>query len=353
MFRKMIALLLIFAMLVPFSSAAAADEPSESRSMEEILDEYHRQAFESQAQGQTRAASPNTRSGGKTLEEETVDALTEAGYEAYNVTSGNYDTLEADLKTDFAAMGLDPAGSYIIVISGEDPTAPASGNSTRGLTPNPGEDQAPDDGGGATFFSHTYNGETYWMRYVTVTADINTALTQSTPVNLLDKYGWDDFWNDMNVPVALVSLLPHATVIGILYSLCTEAFPDIQHTAPTSLLFIGATNWTPTYIQVYDAEDAEWQWRAVYEYATAGYYINKTHYDAALNKNVNTTVDGTFTNIYSTNYDNTDLLLDYAAMYHNALGHYYDTVETVEYTFDGEVVITHTRWSENYSYEPA
>ena len=39
MFKKIIALTLIFAMLVPFT-AAAADEPSESRSMEEILDEY-------------------------------------------------------------------------------------------------------------------------------------------------------------------------------------------------------------------------------------------------------------------------------------------------------------------------
>ena len=40
MFKKIIALTLIFAMLVPFTAAAAADEPSESRSMEEILNEY-------------------------------------------------------------------------------------------------------------------------------------------------------------------------------------------------------------------------------------------------------------------------------------------------------------------------
>ena len=76
MFRKMIALLLIFAMLVPFSSAAAADEPSESRSMEEILDEYHRKAFEAHTQRNAETTSTWSRRGGRTLEEETVDALT-------------------------------------------------------------------------------------------------------------------------------------------------------------------------------------------------------------------------------------------------------------------------------------
>ena len=40
MFKKMIALVLIFAMLVPFSSAAAADEPSATPTVEEILSEY-------------------------------------------------------------------------------------------------------------------------------------------------------------------------------------------------------------------------------------------------------------------------------------------------------------------------
>lgn len=46
MFKKIIALTLIFAMLVPFSSAAAADATSAPPTVEEILSEYHRKAFE-------------------------------------------------------------------------------------------------------------------------------------------------------------------------------------------------------------------------------------------------------------------------------------------------------------------
>lgn len=48
MFKKAITFLLIFAMLVPFTAAAAADEPSATPTVEEILSEYHRKAFEAQ-----------------------------------------------------------------------------------------------------------------------------------------------------------------------------------------------------------------------------------------------------------------------------------------------------------------
>ena len=71
--KKLIALLTVFAMLVPFVPAVAANDTP---------------------------ARP------------TVETLNEAGYEAYNVTADNYDTLEDQLQTDFAEMGLDPNGSY-------------------------------------------------------------------------------------------------------------------------------------------------------------------------------------------------------------------------------------------------
>ena len=350
--RKLTAFALVFALLASLSPAVAADELSATPTVEEILSEYHQKAFEAQSQGDTETASTWSRRGGstKTLEEETVDTLTEAGYEAYNVTAGNYETLEAELQTDFAAMGLDPAGSYIVVIHGEPGSSETNGNSR--VADPPTMDDFDDGSGGTGLFSHTYNETSYLMRYVTVTADQNTSLNQTTPVDLLDKYGLDDFWNDLNLPIALVSLHPQAIVAGILYTLISEAIPDSQNTNPSSLIFTGATNWTPTYIQVYDFEDSEWQWRAVFEYATAGYFINETHYDSNLNQNVSTIDGGTFHLIYSTNYDNRSLLLDYAAMYHNAKGQYRDTVEFVSYNFGDETLITHTRWSENFSYEP-
>ena len=350
--KRLIAIVMIFALLVPISPAVAADEMSAPPTVEEILNEYHRKAFEAWTQGESETASTWSRRGDneKTLEQETVDTLTAAGYEAYNVTADNYETLENELNTDFASMGLDPEGSYIVVLGGEDPAA-TEGASTYNVSPNPEIIGPPD--GGSSYFTHTYNGETYYMRRITVTADQNTALNQTTPVNLLEKYGLVDLWNDLNVPITVISFLPQAAVVGTIYSLVSLMVPDIQYTDPTLLMFIGATNWTPTYIQVYDSEDSEWQWRAVYEYATAGYFINETHYDSYLNRNVNNSDGGTFQLIYSTNYYNQELLFDYAAMYHAAKGYWRDTVETVEYAFDGEVVITHTRWREPLPYEPS
>lgn len=179
-------------MLVPFTAAAAADELSESRSMEEILDEYHRRAFEAQAQGNTRSASGNSRSGGQTLEEETVDALTNAGYEAYNVTAGNYDTLEAQLQTDFTAMGLDPEGSYIIVIHGQPEGSETNGNS-RMIDPPTEEDF---DGPGAsegTFYFLSETGSWYYGRRITATSSDDPGYHISDIVPLLDQSSTEAF----------------------------------------------------------------------------------------------------------------------------------------------------------------
>ncbi len=46
MLKKIIALFVIFAMLVPFSTVVAADEPSAQPTVEEILNEYHRKSSE-------------------------------------------------------------------------------------------------------------------------------------------------------------------------------------------------------------------------------------------------------------------------------------------------------------------
>lgn len=79
--KKLTAMLLIFAMLVPFSPAVAADEMSAKPTVEEILSEYHQKAFEQEMQGDTDTASAWSRRGGstKTLEQETVDTLNNAG----------------------------------------------------------------------------------------------------------------------------------------------------------------------------------------------------------------------------------------------------------------------------------
>lgn len=93
MLKKIIALSLICTILILPSPVVAADNPSVTPTNEEILNEYHTKAFEAQTAAESGDTSAYARRGSsQTLELETVDALTNAGYEAYNVTGKNYDT---------------------------------------------------------------------------------------------------------------------------------------------------------------------------------------------------------------------------------------------------------------------
>lgn len=124
-YEKIIALML--SVLIPVGMSipvfAAQNEEGPVKTVAEILNDYHAESFEKQITQKSETVRAYARSSGsaeKTLEEETVEELTAAGYEAYNVTSSNYEELEASLKTDFEDLGLDPNESYIIVISGEE-----------------------------------------------------------------------------------------------------------------------------------------------------------------------------------------------------------------------------------------
>ena len=180
--KKLIAILLSCIMLVSFSPAVAAeDAPAEPKpTVEEILNDFHQKAFAAESANERGAAATYSRSSNSdndNLVQETVDTLNAAGYEAYNVTASNYETLETELKTDFASMGLDPSGSYIVVISGEDDSNSANPNSRAGRLP---EQIIIDDGySDPNRFYYTYEGVTYSMRYVTVTlADTTMPLKQ-------------------------------------------------------------------------------------------------------------------------------------------------------------------------------
>lgn len=283
--RKLIAFVLAFAMLASLSLAVVADEMSAYPTVEEILNEYHRKAFEEQTQGDTDNGSAWSRRGGdvKTLEQETVDTLTDAGYEAYNVTTDNYENLEAELKTDFTDMGLDYDGSYIVVISGEEPTEP--GQSTYGFPPNTEEDQAP-DGGGSTFFTHTYNGQTYYMRYVTITAATNSDMY--VPSNyILAPSVWAEnmFMNIVNTALVAVADCGSSLPLGTIGSLLSFVAVDDNYTElePGSLTVIASTTWTCSAIQVWDSNFERWETAQCSAYADSRAYCTGYIYDPLRN----------------------------------------------------------------------
>lgn len=248
--KKLISALLVCCMVLLMFPASAAEEAAAQPTIEEILNEYHAKAFEAQSAGDSGSTSTWSRNTGssKTLEQETVDTLTEAGYEAYNVTAENYASLEADLNTDFAELGLDPDGSYIMVING-DASQRAIGDSE--IVPTPGGTE------GGSGIRHTYGDETYTMRSVTIASTADAALQASFNAKILQAVdGWEE---NEDIYSYLTSWLIASDGYGMTasgaYSLwanwsSAESYIILDDSSSPTLT--ATTNWTLRYTQVWD-----------------------------------------------------------------------------------------------------
>jgi len=350
--RKLTALILVFTMLVSLSPAVAADEMSATPTVEEILNEYHQKAFDAQRQGENESTSTwSTRDGAaQTLEQETVDTLTEAGYEAYNVTADNYEELETQLKTDFASMGLTPEGSYIVVISGEDSgtSQPDKKQNSSRTSPDMNFEQSPEYG--IPYFNFTYGDTTYRMRYLTVTAADNSALGMTSEVDLLEDMDTDDMRDALSAPLTILSNLPLIGISVTLVTLISDVLPDPLDKQPASLDYRGASNWTIKYVQTYNHSSDEWRKCASVEYVTLRYFIDYTYYESATNQYEQISTSGTHGCIYSMYYNDEQYMLERAAIAfeYNDVVCYHDKVEVVYYKHQrpggiDEVIITHHR----------
>lgn len=345
--KRFLSMILIGCMVMLMASAAMA-EAAPAPSIEDILNDYHAKAFAAQNGGAGNASRSGS---GMTPEQEAIEELAEAGYTAYNVTADNYDALQESLKTDFSELGLDPEGSYIIVISGEDDTSSGNPNSRVGSLPE--YDHVGGGGDEIPTFTYTYNAKTYTMRYVTVTAADNNALGLVDDVNLLKGFDVDDAWNVLNLPISILSSLGLAPTTGIIYSLVSSILPETDTSQFRSMIYQGGTNWTIKYLQVYNSESKSWQLSACTEYVTMRYFITNTYYEPSTNQYESKSTSGSYPTLYSTYYYDNDLMKDRAAYAYENDYHYFDKIEFVKYQFNGEDIITHYRWSEYLGYEPA
>lgn len=314
--KRMIALFLTFAMLVPFTPAVAAEDTAPRPTVEEILSEYHQKAFEAEAAEQTGGTAAYSRGAGsseKTLEEETVDTLVAAGYEAYNVTSENYEALEAQLQTDFADMGLDSDSSYIIVISGEEDSA---ANHARIPNPNVENIQAP-DGGGDTMFEYIYNGTTYYMRYVTVVGTGDSQLDQEM-LYTLPRSRVSGSWNEICNAVlcktsgnAAESCSPIASILFLL----TDVFSDSNYIRLDSnrINIYARTIWNLQYVQVYNNSSRQWISAQRSEYANSSSWCVGSIYNEITGEIIPLAGNPCPFTTYSPDYNNTALRKEYAA----------------------------------------
>ena len=338
--RKLTALILAFAMLACLSSAAAAQEAAPT--VDQILNEYHQKAFEKQMQGEAAAVSTWSRSGSeqKTLEQETVDALTAAGYEAYNVTAANYDALEAELNTDFVDMGLDPNGSYIIVIEAEADVENVSGNAGNNTRASPETDLEGPDHPGTLPTTYTYGGITYSLRHITATS---ASGLQSSDNATLDEKGYiPDSWIEIEGlsllaaggSTAYVAIKDIEWLITEINNQGNYAFP-----APEDLRVYVETAWTRKYIEVYDEADKKWEPRQCSEFASAAAWFCCTIEEVLTDVEVVYTQNRSYSNLYSVDYYDIDTRVFEAAAAQRWNDKAHDKVDVTYYIDEGDAAI--------------
>ena len=340
--KKIIALTLIFAMLVPFVPATAAEETAARPTVEEILSQYHQAAFEAEMNGEESAAySPRAGSNEPTLEQQTVDTLNEAGYEAYNVTADNYDTLEEQLQTDFADMGLDPEGSYIIVIHGEE-EQPRNGNARLGDLILPPHEWEPGAGAGGDF-EYTYNGITYKMRYVTVTSQNDSNYHLTSDYDLLANYSeaFLDNLLDLGIEAYLNAVFKRVQLGTILSILNVPDLTRIYRTSESVLHYYAATDWNRSYIQVWNSFYEDWCNASCVEYVDMQAKISGYLYNSATGATIDVENRLVSCREYSANYNNStqrkiDAVIGYIGNYVQG-----DVVGSITYTLGDKVVAYH------------
>lgn len=193
------------------------------------------------------------------------------------------------------------------------------------------------------------------MRYVTVTAADNTSLGRTKAIDLLEDTSAQDAWDALSIPMTILSFNPYFTALTTLYSVCSGVLPDHEISQSSSLLYTAGTNWTITYLQVYDSENKCWKLRSSVEYVTLRYFIDHVYYDPYTNQYVESSDNGTLETIYSEHYEDKEHIKERAAIAHENNTNSLDIVESVQYIYgeDEEIVIEHTRWSEYSGYEPA
>ena len=265
--KKTIALLIVFSLVVAFLPGVSVEAVATSLTVEDILNDYHAKVFATRlAEEQGDAAAYSRGGSAVSLEQETVQILTDAGYEAYNVTSDNYDELEASLQTDFVEMGLDPDGSYIVVINGDNESEQNNGNSARGLILPPHQWEDEND---SSTFGYTENGITYTMRYFTYTCNDNLdALYKSANFTMNTSINWTS--NCLNFAGMMLSVateyiddVPVLSTLCSIASLLGDAYRAVTYDPVTTLnaddiVVWSSTAWTRSYIQVKNPTTGQW-----------------------------------------------------------------------------------------------
>lgn len=324
--KKFLSIVLSITMFCAFSSNVvfAIDTGGEINIKENIIKDYRERIFEynKQANSDITAVSLDSEQSLAQIQTETVNELKNAGYNAYDVNPSTFSNIENILHTDLEAAGLNPNYSYIIVIEGEDNENVNSRVAT------------------SSSFSHTYNGTTYTLRWMTMYATDDPLMGKASDVNVLSSATTSVIKNCLDTAVSTY-ISSISRTLGTVASICGLSISNFAPAQTATMRLNGATNWTRRYTQVWNSYDSAWQNGCCVEEVTAYSYMSGSYYDASSNLYRSVPENKAYDTRYSSRYDDDKWRKDYAVVGYLNSWIQWDTVGDVVYKYNGTTKITH------------
>lgn len=275
--KKYTALLLSFILVLCNGMtvfASEAEEQAEENASDMMACEEEQQIWQ---QGQDRILALNIngdlsdadrKEAAYNICEEVVGQLNALGNEAYVVNGDNYDELEGQLDTDLSELGITREGNYIVSISGESASGGAAVCAEEG-----------------TVFTYEYDGVTYYIRYVTVTAADDSRFVQTDQCDLLQTYDKTVIENCLNTAVtAAVDAITGRLHLGTIASILGFDITKFGIGGQTTMVLHGGANWTRVFTQVYLPNSGGWMNGSCVEYVQTYSYVSGLYYDAETNR---------------------------------------------------------------------
>lgn len=229
--------------------------------------------------------------------------------------------IEETLSTDFEEIGLTPEHTYIIVISGEDNNA--------GMRSTVGSS-----------FNYTYNGKSYKMRYMTITAADDPLLGQASAADVLKSNSKTLIQNCLDTAISTY-INSVSTTLGTVASICGLSVSQFGTAKSSTLTLNGGSNWTRVYTQVWSSYFNAWAYASEVEYVTAVSYMSGLYYSASKNQYVSVPANSKTKTTYSSCYFDTAWRKEAAAVAFEASQVVYNKVGAVKYRYGGSTKITH------------
>ena len=253
------------------------------------------------------------------IQAETVAALNKIGYEAYDVNPQTFETVANTLNTDLTQAGLNNEGAYIITL-----------NESGFIYPD-AETSRP--------FNHTYNGNTYSLRWMTVRSTDDPAFEDYSYKNIMNDSGRDAIINFLDAAVGIY-VGEIWKPLGTISSLLGLSIGDIWTSQAPYCIYNATSTWVRRYTQVWSDYLDSWSFGCYVEEVEAASYMNGWYYNSTTHTKEPLIQNKEKRVIPSSRFKDCEWRKDYAVLGYLTSYVYPDITGDVKYYYDGEAIIT-------------